>query len=137
MNLSAPSERSTDGVEAAIESAQTVFGGDTAIPGISLRDIAIFVGITVVGLLILGARHFGVPTAQVLGQQVSTENALTLYTTFAGIGGFLANIIASTLISTIDGETVAIQSIIPPILIQILGAVIAAASFPSGGDSFI
>lgn len=135
MDVSGHSNRETTGMERAIEKAQQVAETESFIPNLKTRDILGFSAILGAGLLYLGSRAFDVPFQQVLTHRISTENALTLYTTMAGIGGFLANLIASSQISTIEGGETTVLSILPPIAIQIVGAVVAAAAFPSERDT--
>jgi len=135
MELRSIERRDTDGVSKAATRAQKIIASDTILPGVSMRMLIGGAALVVVGLLAYGARIYGVPVSGVLNQTISTENALTMYTTFAGIGGFLANIIASSLISTVEGDTVQIGAIILPVAVQITGAVIAAATFPSGDST--
>lgn len=134
MELKGIASRDTEGKSVAAEIAQATAESDTILPGLSMRGLIGIVAVAVTGLFVYAARTYGVPVSGVLNQNISTENALTLYTTLAGIGGFLANIIASSLISTVEGETVPIGSIILPIAVQITGAVVAAGTFPSGDD---
>lgn len=128
MDITSHTDRETNGIEAAEAALQS----ESVIPGVSFKMILGLAGALVAVLMVYGARIYGVPVGSVLNQSISTENALTLYTTFAGIGGFLANLIASSLISTVSGDTVEVGSIILPIAIQIVGAIIAAGAFPSG-----
>lgn len=116
----------------AISGAEDIFETDGVVPGIGLKEAGVG-AMFVLGLASIGAAvRFGVPANEVLGQSVSTENALTTFNAIAGIGGFIGTFIASSRLSSVPGDGVALGSIALPIAFTTIGNVIAGVMFPSG-----
>lgn len=79
------------------------------------RNIAISIGILGVGVA-LAARQMGIP--DISSHSLPTEQALSAYSGVAGIGGFLAQILASRQLSRVQGDQVSIGSLAVPVLIS-------------------
>lgn len=117
----------------AVEEAQSVFrGGDFFGVEITLRNVGAG-AIALASLAIVAAAYrYGVPTSYVMAQELATENALTYYSTIAGIGGFVGSIIASNRLASVQGDTVTLGQMAAPMLVTAGGNVLAGFIFPSG-----
>lgn len=129
-------ERATSGdgpLARAVEHAQSIANDDTIFPGpLTVRDVVLAGGAVFFAAAVVGSRVFNVPTSLVFAQSIATENALTLYSTAAGIAGFIGSIIASTRLATVEADTVTVRQMAMPILVTAAGNIVAGFLFPSG-----
>lgn len=117
----------------AVEEAQSVLnGGDFFGTSFSPVNILMFGAIVAFMAIVSAAYYYGVPTHLVFTQRMATENALTYYSTVAGIAGFVGSIIASNRLASVDADTVTVRQMAAPMLVTAGGNAVAGFLFPSG-----
>lgn len=64
-------------------------------------------------------------------RQVSTEMGVTVFGTMAGFGAFVAQVLGARRLSQVEGDSVALSSLLMPALILIAGVVVASRFIPT------
>lgn len=135
MNVADHKQRIRSGNSAlhdAVESAQSIQTANQFFPrGITVQSVVI--ALLAVGAVIAAGAvsYYGVPTTMLLSQSIATENALTYYSTAAGIAGFAGSIIASSRLANVQGGSVSVGSMVVPVLVTAGGNFLAGFLFPN------
>lgn len=94
---------------------------------ITPRNIAI-AGVGAGALTAVVLRRYG---GDILGQEISTEKAVSAVALIGGVGGGIAQLLTGARLSGVEGDTVPVKSLILPISLMIVGSSVGAFTLPN------